>query len=753
MRRYGDVKQLDPSDIGLVFKFVKEGERFIHTFCEGGLLSKMGFTPADILGRVLDDFEEKSVAKQKLVFYQQAWAGKNVQYESTINEVNYVASLMPVVQNGSVIEVMASCIDISDKKNLLAENRQKENLYGSVLNTMSEGIFIMGKDKRVETLNENVGRILGVNLSGIYDQPTLKERYGVEFVTEDGKPLSYDQLPGVETYEKGISFSDVVLGVKEKNLNIKWISVNATPLPITLDQETAALISIKDITLQKEQETRLLESHSFQKNLLDILDNGIIASDRNRNITLMNQRAHEMFGLKEDVEFYIGKHITYLHSFFSAASTVEVVKKREKASIQIETLAGRIIQCNYFPFRTNKNAIANLWELQDITERKIMERSILLSKEEAEKANFAKSDFLSKMSHELRTPLNGILGFAQLLEMDRTLQDKHLDFVQEILNSGRHLLNLINEMLDLSRIETGKLKVFCDKTNFVEIANECINTLQPMAISKNITFHKQIEHCEDITLFVDPVRLKQILLNLLDNAIKYNRKSGQVTISSIMEGNNLVIHIIDTGWGFSNDECEKIFHPFYRITHRKQQGAGIGLALVKQLVNLMGGKIGVQSSVGIGSVFSISFPVYDRGTEGASEKEVNTNIVKPALTNYTVLYIEDNESNLHLVNKVLASVGVNLLAANTGEDGIKLATRHKADLILLDINLHDTDGYQVFDRLKENDLTNDIPIIALSANAMEKDIKFALDKGFDDYLTKPINIKEFTEKICTKLGS
>ncbi|PLT34062.1 PAS domain-containing hybrid sensor histidine kinase/response regulator [Bacillus sp. V5-8f] len=753
MRQYGEVMQLDPLENGLIFKFIKDGNNFIHTFCEGGLLHKMGLTPSEILGHSLYDFQEKHVAENQLQFYEKAWSGRNVQYESTINEVNYVASLMPVVQNDRVIEVMASCIDVSERKNLLAENRQRENLYAAVLNTMSEGIFIMGKDKRIETLNDNVGRILGVSLSGVYDHSTLKGQYGVEFVTEEGTVLHYEQLPGSVAYEKGLSFNDIVIGVKETERIIKWLSVNAKPLPMNVYSEIAALVSIKDITLQKEQETRLLESHSFQKTLLDILDNGIIASDRDRNITLLNKRAHEMFGLKENIDAYIGRHISCLHPFFSEESTVKVVRKRNKTSIQIETFERRIIQCNYFPFRTKSNAIANLWEFQDITERKVMERSIISSKEEAEKANYAKSDFLSKMSHELRTPLNGILGFAQLLEMDHTLEEKHIDFVQEILNSGRHLLNLINELLDLSRIETGKLKVSLGKTNFLEIANECINILQPMSISKNITMHKQIKNCKNINLFVDPLRLKQILLNLLDNAIKYNRKNGEVTISSSLKGKNLVIDIIDTGVGFSKDEYEKIFDPFYRIHHTKEQGAGIGLALVKQLVNLLGGIIQVKSTVGIGSVFSITFPVYDHGNEGSPTEDLKTSVERTNFLNFTVIYIEDNQSNLHLVNKVLSSIDVKLLAANTGEEGIRLATSQRADLILLDINLPDIDGYQVFDRLKENDLTKEVPIIALSANAMEKDIKFALDKGFDDYLTKPINIKEFLGKICNKRGS
>lgn len=392
----------------------------------------------------------------------------------------------------------------------------------------------------------------------------------------------------------------------------------------------------------------------------------------------------------------------------------------------------------------------------DISKRKSMERVIIQAKEEAEKANMAKSDFLSKMSHELRTPLNGILGFAQLLEIDESLDEQQRDFVQEILNGGSHLLSLINEILDVSRIETGNLKVSIEEVHLLTVINECVNIVQPLAKKKNISIYQQLDEYQHLLVLADPVRLKQIILNLMDNAIKYNRENGKVIIFCHLKGNEIVIHIVDTGVGLSVEEYAKVFVPFYRIEGTKEEGTGIGLSLVKQLVHLMEGEIGVTSNKGTGSDFCFSLPLsndfkavirWDEQVEhlaANNEKEAH----------YRLLYIEDNESNLHLVSNIIKSQpSYTLLSARTGKEGLGMAVNENVDLILLDINLPDMHGYEVFERLKANKQTKDLAIIAVSANAMPQDIQYTLDKGFDNYLTKPINVKEFLTTVSETLNS
>jgi ribose transport system substrate-binding protein len=369
---------------------------------------------------------------------------------------------------------------------------------------------------------------------------------------------------------------------------------------------------MKEDILQKEQERKLMNSYAFQRSLIDRLDSGIAVTDCNKKIRLLNRKFYELFQLKGEVDCHIGMQASDLHYLFDKEinkNKFENTEKRTRTTKEIKIDTGRTLRYNCFPLNEENDFVGYLWEFEDITEQKKMERVIIQAKEEAEKVNMAKSSFLSKMSHELRTPLNGILGFAQLLEMDESLNEQQRDFVQEILSGGSHLLSLINDILDVSRIETGNLKISVEEVHLLTVIKECINIVQPLAKKKNISIYSQLDQWEDMIVLADPIRLKQILLNLLDNAIKYNQENGKVIVFCRLQENKQYIHIVDTGVGFSVEEYTKVFVPFYRIESTKEEGTGIGLSLVKQLVHLMGGEINVTSNKGTGSEFCFSLPL------------------------------------------------------------------------------------------------------------------------------------------------
>ncbi|KAA0549971.1 response regulator [Bacillus sp. BGMRC 2118] len=742
---------------GMIFKYIKEGNGFIHTFCEGEMLYRLGFLPEEVVGKTLYDIYPAEFANSKIEFYQTTWDGKFTEYEISHEGINYIAFLRPVFEKNEVVEVIGTCIDNTNLKQMEEEIAQKEKLRKSILETMSEGLFIYEKGK-VTTLNNTVEDILGMS-TGPMDELTWKE-LGIELVNENHLVLNFAELPGVITQMDGIAINNAIYGVRNKrDLNIKWYSVNSKPIKLTSNLDQAALVSFTDITLQKEQELKLSDAYAYQYKLINHLDNGIVSIDSDGKIILINQRFLDLLDITEETCNYIGKSGSIFNHYFKEEiqDILKVVNETwGRATKELRTYNNKTLLCNFYPLIDNGNIVGGIWNFEDITYRKKMEYKIIKAKEEAEQANRAKSDFLSKISHELRTPLNGILGFAQLLEIDYpNLNDLQYDFVKEILKGGRHLLQLINEMLDLSKIETGAIKIDLQAVKLHTILDECIKIMLPAAKAKKVNIYRKFSDCDNVDILADPVRLKQVLLNLFDNAIKYNYENGEVEVSCQLENNEITIHIRDSGIGFSPTEGQKIFEPFYRVEGTTTEGSGIGLTLVKQFVHLMGGEIDVSSHVGSGSDFWFtlllpSIPIGELPQSIPSQNFVNTNEL---LLKSKILYIEDNESNIKLVENIFKSkLSYNLMIAKTGEAGIEIARNEEVDLILLDIHLPDLHGLEVLKLIRAIDKTKNTPVIAISANAMPEDIKQALNAGFDRYLKKPINIKEMLEVVGDALN-
>lgn len=396
---------------------------------------------------------------------------------------------------------------------------------------------------------------------------------------------------------------------------------------------------------------------------------------------------------------------------------------------------------------------------RDITERKEMERSLIIAKEEAEKASLAKSEFLSSMSHELRTPMNAILGFSQLLEMDDSepLSESQRDSVQEISKAGNHLLTLINEVLELARIESGVMSVSIEPVEANSVLKEAVSLITPLATNRNISVQVHLQSCEGVYVKADRTKFKQVILNLMSNAVKYNNENGQILVDGTCDDNYLTVSITDTGKGMRPEELQVIFDPFYRIADSEHvEGTGIGLTVSKQLIDLMGGTISVESTEGVGSTFSITLPVDDSFELPDIPLEVVFTESEASTVDRdkkVILYIEDNPANLNLVERILEKEpGVELISAADGEAGLELAFLHRPDVILLDINLPKMNGFEVFNRLQAHDTTKEIPVIGISANAMKRDIEKGLSLGFTEYLPKPINIKQFTTILQKSLG-
>lgn len=394
----------------------------------------------------------------------------------------------------------------------------------------------------------------------------------------------------------------------------------------------------------------------------------------------------------------------------------------------------------------------------DITERKRAADALRAAsaeasraREEAEHANRAKSEFLARMSHEFRTPLNAILGFAQLLEMD-PLPQRERQRVEQILKAGRHLLDLINEVLDVARIEEGRLLLSVEPVRASEALTEAVDLVKPLAAQQGV----RLEIADPATctrhVLADRQRLKQVLLNLLANGVKYNRRGGSVSLVCQTEGDRLRLSVADDGPGIAPAKFARLFVPFERLGTEDVEGTGIGLALSKRLVELMGGRIGVESKVGKGSTFWIEFPFAEEASIPGDEAETAGGRVVGARER-SMLYIEDNLSNLKLVEDIMAGrPQVRLLVAMQGRLGIDLAREHRPDLILLDVHLPDMRGEEVLDRLRADEATADIPVVVISAEASKPKIERFLAAGARTYLTKPLDIVRFLEVIDDALA-
>jgi signal transduction histidine kinase len=381
---------------------------------------------------------------------------------------------------------------------------------------------------------------------------------------------------------------------------------------------------------------------------------------------------------------------------------------------------------------------------RDVSESVEAQRALELAKVEAEKANVAKSEFMSRMSHELRTPLNSVLGFAQILQMELESQDE-LEMIGYIVKSGGYLLELINEVLDISRVESGNIGVSLELVSIEAIVLECLERVSSEAAVAGVAITDQ---CAGAALVrADPQHLQQVLVNLLSNAIKFNLAGGTVTLTCAEDDGRVRLSVTDTGPGIAPQLHDRLFAPFDRLDAEAKgiEGTGLGLALSKGLMEAIGGSLGVDSEPGVGSTFWIELPLATTSSNFAEgDPDVVPELVAIAGPSATVLYVEDNIGNVRLLERLMNHrPNIRLVTTMQGSQGFELAKRHRPDLILLDVHMPDLSGYEVLELLRGDEATSSIPVVMLSADASHEQIQRFRDAGAHDYLTKPLDLQNF----------
>jgi signal transduction histidine kinase/response regulator RpfG family c-di-GMP phosphodiesterase len=532
----------------------------------------------------------------------------------------------------------------------------------------------------------------------------------------------------------------------------KEISQRKKAAEIVADQQKALARS----EAAYRQQTKILRS------VLDSMSDGVLVADESGKMLLLNPAAEKLVGLggtdgpQSDWSEYYGLFRPGTGELYPTDELPLVRAARGEIADGIELYVrnpaipqGMSVSVSARPLKDDNGEIkGSVAVVHDITLEKSAEGMLRQAKEEAERANRAKSEFLSRMSHELRTPLNSILGFAQLLGL-ADLAAQNQNNVQQILKGGYHLLELINEVLDLARIEAGRLNISPEPVQVQEAAKEVLDLVRPLASAQNITLSADFSAFGDTYVRADRQRLKQVLLNLLSNAIKFNRPGGLVVVTCLETRNQrLRIEVADTGSGIPEEGLKKIFQPFERLSADQSAigGTGLGLTLSKRMIEAMDGTIAVESTMGTGSRFSIELPLAEQpaGWKDAGEPQSASARLHPDTSHRgTILYIEDNLANLRLIEEIVARYsGVRLLEAMQGQIGLELANTHRPDWILLDVHLPDMSGEDVLQALRQEHRTAAIPVTVLSADATPDQIHRLQAAGAREYLTKPFDVRQ-----------
>jgi len=669
-------------------------------------------------------------------------------------------------------------------ENLVIVKRKEGALQSAIFNSANFSSIATDANGVIQIFNVGAERMLGYKASEVMNKITPADISDPQELVVRAKSLSVELgtpiTPGFEALvfkaSRGIEDIYELTYIRKDGSRFPAV-VSVTALRDAQEAIIGYLLIGTDNTARKQIEAeqkqlsqRLRDHQFYTRSLFESNIDAIMTTDPSSIITDVNKQMEALTGCTRD-ELIGAPFKNYFTDQKRAEASIKLVLSEKKVTDYELTARARdgketVVSFNATTFYDRERKLQGVFAAaRDVTERKRLDQVLQEKNAElesatsvAEKANLAKSDFLSSMSHELRSPLNAILGFAQLMESSSPLPtDLQKESIAQILQAGWHLLKLINEILDLAVIESGKVSLSPESVSLAEVMSECQAMMAPQAQPRGISMtFPQFDNPSFVR--ADRTRLKQIVINLLSNAIKYNKAQGTVIVDcKVSAPGRIRISVADTGDGLSPDKLVQLFQPFNRLGQEAGgvAGTGIGLVVTKRLAELMEGVLGVESTVGVGSVFwceLISSAAPKLEVEDGEAATIDGPPVPAGAPPRSLLYVEDNPANMRLVEHLIERrPDVRLLTAVNGTFGIELARATRPTVILMDINLPDINGFEALKRLRSDPVTAHIPVVALSANAMTRDIEMGLKMGFFRYLTKPIKVKEFMDTLNVAL--
>jgi len=675
-------------------------------------------------------------------------------------------------------------VDAGDEARRKEALRETGALQSAIFNSVHFSSIATDANGVIQIFNVGAERMLGYTAADVMNKITPADISDPQEVIARAKALSVELAtpitPGFEALvfkaSRGIEDIYELTYIRKDGSRFPAV-VSVTALRDAHNAIIGYLLIGTDNTARKQVEAeqkkldqRLRDQQFYTRSLIESNIDALMTTDPAGIITDVNKQMEALTGCTRD-ELIGAPFKNYFTDPERAEAAIKLVLSEKNVTDYELTASARdgkqtVVSYNATTFYDRDRKLQGVFAAaRDVTDRKRFElelqetnMELKSAKSAAEKANLAKSDFLSSMSHELRSPLNAILGFAQLMQSTAPLPTaSQKESIAHILQAGWHLLKLINEVLDLAVVESGTLSISPDPASLAEVMAECQSMMEPQAQQRGISI--TFPQC-DVPFHVnaDRTRVKQVLINLLSNAIKYNRERGTVEVTcAVTSPERIRISVKDTGAGLPPEKMTQLFQPFNRLGQEgsAEEGTGIGLVMSKRVVEQMKGVIGVESAVGVGSVFWFELLLTQAPTPAAAPAESTQAVparVAAGTPQSTLLYVEDNPANLALVMQLIARRSdIRLLTAVTGTLGIELARSARPDMILMDINLPGISGIEALKILREDPATAHIPIVALSANAMPRDIKKGLEAGFFYYLTKPINVNEFMDTVDVAL--